>query len=83
VTVNTAGELIIFQVLGECVDSSDTLMPAFCVMLDFSVIECTVVLRSGTSSRVIPVCKRGYTANDLYLIGIETWQWVHSPNRMA
>jgi len=47
------GGLIIFRMLGVYVDSSGTLIPALRVLLDISVVKCTLVIHSGTSGRVI------------------------------
>jgi len=72
--------------LGADVDSwLGTLIPALLVPLDFSVVKCTLVLQSGTSSsvivyedlgsgRVIPLFKGRCSADNLSpLIGIVAW----------
>jgi len=73
--VNSLGGLIIFRMLGAYVDSTlGTHIPALWVLLDFSVIKCTLVLHTGTSGRVIPLFKRHCSADDLSpLIGVVAW----------
>jgi len=61
--VNPLGRLVIFQMLLVYVDCSGTVIPALWVPLDFSVVECTVVLHSGTSGRVITLFKCRSSAN--------------------
>jgi len=57
---------IIFRMLGAYVDSSGTLVPTLRVPLDFSVIECPLVLHSGTSGRFILLVRGRRSADDLY-----------------
>jgi hypothetical protein len=47
------GGLIILRMLDAYVDSSGTLIPALWVPLDFFFVKCTLVIHTGTSSRVV------------------------------
>jgi hypothetical protein len=72
VAIVHVGGLIFLQILGVYVDSSlGTLVPARCVPLDLSVVNCTVVLHSGKSVRVIPLFNGRCSADTLSpLVGI-------------
>ena len=77
--MNFLGGLIIFRMLGACVDSSGTLILALWVHLsplDFSVVKCILVLNSGTSGRVIPLFKCHCIADELSpVFGLVPWYY--------
>jgi len=70
--MNALGGLIIFWMLEGC-DASchDTVIPALSVhllLMDFYVVQSTLVLHSGTSSTIIPLFNSHCSAQDLSLL---------------